>query len=185
MNIDQTDQVVALVFGDTENAVLAVDHVFAVLSATYGAAWTRSLGDSPMSDTKTAWAYQLSQFTHSKIAKRSILWALQNLPDRVPDAIQFRNVCRLAPVAQPLTLPEPKADPKRIADELAKLAPLRQHTEEHSRIDHKDWAKRLKARDDAGDPLNMNQRRCYRIALGLDEPQAFARNEFLDAMEAA
>lgn len=186
MNTDQVDQVVALVFGDTEDAVLAVDHVFAVLAATYGAAWTRSLGDSPLSDIKTAWAYQLSQFTHSKTAKRSILWALQNLPDSVPDAMRFRNVCRLAPVAQPLALPKPKADPKRIADEIAKLAPLRQRTEEHSRIDHKDWAKRLQARDAAGEPMNMNQRRCYKIALGINESSALITKEaFLDAMGAA
>lgn len=167
MNTDQTDQVVALVFGDTENAVLAVDHVFAVLAATYGAAWTRSLGDSPLSDVKTAWAYQLSQFTHSKTAKRSILWALQNLPDHVPSAMQFRNVCRLAPLPQPIALPEPKADPARIAAELAKLEPLRQRLNDFTPVDHKAWAKTLKSRDEAGEPINMNQRRCYRNALGL------------------
>lgn len=35
-------------------------------------------------------------------------------------------------------------------------------------IDHKAWAKRLKARHEAGDKLNANQIRCYKAALGLE-----------------
>ena len=165
MNSTQTDQVVALVFGDTDDSMKAVDHVFAVLSATYMAAWDRALGTAPILDVKTAWAYQLGQFTHSSNAKRAILWALRNLPDTAPSAIQFRNICRMAPAVELVQLPAPKADPKRVAVELAKLDPLRQPV---ARIDHKDWATRLRERDVAGDPINMNQRRCYRIALGID-----------------
>jgi hypothetical protein len=31
----------------------------------------------------------------------------------------------------------------------------------------KAWAYRLKARDEAGESINMNQRRCYQAALGI------------------
>ena len=164
MNTEQMDQVVSLVFGDTENAAMAVDHVFAVLAATYGAAWGRSLGDSPLSDVKTAWAYQLSQFTHSKPAKRAILWALQNLPDTVPSAMQFRNVCRLAPSPKVLALPEPKADPERLAAEVAKLAPLRDKLTATPTFDFKDWAKRLIANPEGATQTSLQM---ARNALGM------------------
>lgn len=167
MSSIQNDQVVSMVFGDTEDSIRAVDHVFAVLAATYTAAWERSLGTTPISDVKTAWAYQLGQFTHSQTAKRAILWGLRNLPDSVPSAIQFRNICRMAPVTEALALPAPAADPARVAAELAKLAPLRTKPSESAGHGMKAWAYRLKSRDEAGESVNMNQRRCYKAALGM------------------
>jgi hypothetical protein len=95
------------------------------------------------------------------------MWALQNLPDRVPNAMEFRNLCRHAPALKVEALPEPKADPARVEAELKKLAPLRA-TVSASRVDDKAWAKRLQDRDKAGEPLNMNQRRCYKIALDME-----------------
>lgn len=38
-------------------------------------------------------------------------------------------------------------------------------------LDHKAWARTLKARHDKGEKLNPNQVRCYRNALGLNAPQ--------------
>ena len=156
------DQVVAAVFGDTSDSVKAVDHVFAVLAATYGAGWDRALGAAPIGDVKTAWAHQLGQFTHSIPAKRAIVWALKNLPEFAPSAIAFRNLCRQAPNAVPLALPEPKADPARVATELAKLGAVRAKAAINGM---KDWAHRLKARHEAGEKLNPNQIRCFTEAL--------------------
>lgn len=158
------DDVVSVIFGNTDDAGMAVEHVFNVLAAVYMAGWKRAIGTAPIVDVKTVWAFQLGHFTHSKNAKRAILWALKNLPDAPPNAIQFRNLCRMAPAAELPALPEPVANPARVAAELGKL----EHVRNAPASPHgmKDWAYRLKARHDAGDKLNPNQIRCYQAALG-------------------
>lgn len=163
-----------------------VEYVFKRLAAIYGAAWDRSLGQAPIGDVMTVWAYQLQQFTVSIASKKMVMWALDNLPDRCPNVLEFKTLCRRAPVAQIAALPEPASDPERMAEELAKLAPFRVRTGVASAVDHKAWARCLQARDAAGEPLNMNQRRCYREALGINESSALMTKEaFLDAMGAA
>lgn len=144
--------------------IKAIDRLFHRLSATYGADWDRSLGQTPINDAKTVWAHELSPFKNSL---NRLAWALENLPERCPNVIVFKKLCQSAPVPDAPALPEPKADPKRVAEELAKLAPLRQRNEEHARVDHKAWAKRLQARHIVGEKLNMNQVRCMIIALGV------------------
>lgn len=142
----------------------AVNYVFDRLAAAYGAAWDRSLGEAPIADVKTVWSDCLASFLHSESAKRSIMWGLQNLPDRVPNAMEFRGLCRHAPAVKVEALPEPKADPERVKAELAKLGHVRMAT--GSPHGMRDWAHRLKARHAAGEKLNMNQIRCYTEALG-------------------
>jgi|694.fasta_scaffold16674_25 hypothetical protein len=143
-----------------------VEYVFEKLASAYGAEWDRSLGQAPIADVKTAWADALSGFLHSDDAKRSIVWALKNLPERVMNSMEFRNLCRMAPArAKTLALPEPKADPARVAADLAKLGHVRKPVA--SAHGMKDWAHRLKARHEAGGKLNPNQIRCYCDALGM------------------
>lgn len=150
-----------LVFGDTDSEA-AVDHVFTVLSATYGRAWGLALGDAPISDVRAVWDFHLSEFTHSQKAKHSILWALRNLPDFSPTPIAFRNLCRQAPAApEARALPEPKADIARVALELGKLGAVR--NAEFTGV--KDWAIRLRDKHQAGERLSLNQIRCYTAAL--------------------
>jgi hypothetical protein len=154
------DEVVTTVFGNTDDAAKAVDHVFAVLEATYCAAWARSLGTAPIGTIKTVWAYQLGQFTHSNAAKRCILWALKNPLDSPPSAVQFRNLCRSAPgTAAVLELPRPPQDPVMVA---AIVKGLKGKTVVNGM---KDWAHRLKARHDTGERLNSYQISCYQAAL--------------------
>jgi hypothetical protein len=126
------------------NALAAVDHVFSVMGATYGASWDRSLGTAPITDVKTVWADALSDFLHSDDAKRAILWGLKNLPDSVPNARQFRSICRAAPSKAPVMLPSPAVNPEIAAKVLEglKAAPL-------VRVDHKAWARTI-LRDVAG-----------------------------------
>jgi len=143
-----------------------IERIFKRLAATYGAAWDRSLGQTPIMDVMTVWAHELSGFLQHRRAMQSIAWALENLPDRCPNVIEFKSLCRKAPALDVPALPEPAADPARVAAELAKLAPLR--AEPVSRHDSKAWAKRLQSRHAAGETLNMNQVRCYRNALGLE-----------------
>ena len=143
--------------------IKAIDRLFHRLGATYGADWDRALGQTPINDAKTVWAHELQTF---KFSLNRIAWALENLPDRCPNVIQFKNLCRQAPTPETIALPEPKADPARVAAELAKLGNIRAVDKPAHGM--KEWAYRLQARDKAGESINMNQRRCYRAALGIE-----------------
>ena len=117
--------------------IKAIDRLFQRFAGTYGAEFERSLGSVPISDSKSAWAYELEPFKNSL---HRVAWALDNLPDRPPNAIAFKKLCRMAPAPDVLALPEPKADPARLSAELAKLAPLREKLAA-SRVDFKQWAR--------------------------------------------
>jgi hypothetical protein len=155
------DEIVNAVFGDSDNAAAAVDHVFSVLAATYPATWQRSLGTAPIGMVKTVWGYQLSHFMNSKASKRRIVWALQNPLDSVPDAVKFRNHCRAAPSTEKevFALPAP-TNPAVVAAIVSGLKGAAVV------CGMKDWAHRLKKRHEAGEALNLNQVRCYQQALG-------------------
>jgi hypothetical protein len=140
--------------------IQAVDYIFSQCAATYGAAWDRSLGQAPIADTKTAWLSAIAPFRNSK---RRIMWALENMPERAPNPVEFRNLCRAAPMQDAPVLPAPKADPERVAAELAKLGTIL--TKQESPHSKKDWAHKLKARHVAGDRLSEYQITCYRVAL--------------------
>ena len=136
-----------------------VDRLFTRLSATYGAAWTRQWADVPITDVKTAWSYELAgYFGHLQ----AIAYALDNLPDRCPNVIQFRNLCRAAPSPDVPRLDPPKADPVRVAEAIAKMAPATDNP--HGM---KAWAHRMKSRHDGGDKLSQYQIKSYQIALGV------------------
>ena len=140
-------------------SMTAIDRLFQRLAASYGSQWSKQWQDVPMQDAKNAWAHELAAFDKSL---NRVAWALENLPARCPNVIEFRNLCRQAPAPEVPRLPEPKADPERVAAELAKLAPMRQAV---STIDHKAWAKRLMDRHEQGDRLNPTTLRFAREAL--------------------
>lgn len=140
----------------------AVDRLFERLGATYGSEWTRLYGGVPVSDVKSAWAYELSGFA-SQEGLRCIAWALENLPDHAPNVIQFRNLARKAPAPDVPRLPEPKADPERVKRELAKLHDIT-HKPPQGR-DGRDWARRILARVEAGEKLPTVTLRFAREAL--------------------
>lgn len=121
--------------------IKAIDRLFKRLSATYGAEWDRALGATPETDAKTVWAHELDQFKNSL---HRIAWALENLPERCPNVIVFKNLCRAAPAPNEIALPEPKADPERVKAELAKLAPIRAAAAAMP-ADRLEWAKRIVA----------------------------------------
>ena len=120
----------------------AVDDVFAVLGATYGASWDRSLGTAPIADVKTVWGEALDDFCHSDDAKRAILWALKNLPDDVPNARKFRTLCRQAPSREAPALPLPKVNPEIAAKVIGGLKASNPTT---GRMDPRAWAKAILA----------------------------------------
>lgn len=146
--------------------IKAVDRLFDRLTLTYGRAFMaqwEGIPDRQLADLKTLWADELGQF---RDRLECVAWALENLPPRAPNVVEFRNLCRSAPRPADLQLPEPKADPARVAAELAKLADVKKAARSavHG-IDHKGWAKALIARDAAGEKVLPISLRFAREAL--------------------
>ena len=141
--------------------IRAVDRLFQRLGATYGADWERSLGAAPISDSKTIWAHELESF---KGSLDRVAWALENLPERCPNAIQFKNLCRSAPSKEPEMLPEPKADPERVKAELAKLGHLR--LDPAVAVGRLDWAKAILANPNGRTPTVIQM---AKNAMGVDQ----------------
>lgn len=119
-----------------------VDRIFDKLTLTYGQSFLNRWRDIDLNSVKSDWMHELSGFER---APHAIAWALTNLPESPPTVIQFKAIARLAPSPQVQALPEPKADPARLAAELAKLAPLREKIALTPRKDCKEWARVLLA----------------------------------------
>ena len=138
----------------------AIDRLFSRMSATYGTEFSGKFEGIDPGAVKASWAHELSGFT-SRLD--CVAWALENLPERCPNVIQFRNLCNAAP-SQPVKLLDmPKADPGRVAAELAKLGIVR----DRPPVDKKDWARRRQTRDESGEMLKPIQIRFYKEALRL------------------
>ncbi|MCL2310792.1 MAG: hypothetical protein FWC42_11115 [Proteobacteria bacterium] len=138
----------------------AVDRLFRRMAAAYGAAWDRSLGTAPIDDVKAAWAHELSGFSGRL---DDLAWALDNLPERCPNAIEFRTLARKAPepkVAR-LEAPPAKADPARAAAALARLRSSPMDVDP----DHRGWARRILERRLAGEKVTPTVYEMARSAL--------------------
>ncbi|MEN9887043.1 MAG: hypothetical protein RL758_1621 [Pseudomonadota bacterium] len=141
--------------------VKAIDRLFERMAATYGAQWTRMWATVPMPDVKSAWAHELSGYANRLDA---LAWALEHLPERCPNVIEFRNLCRQAPSPQAPRLPEPQADPQRVAAELAKLGDVRRQAAEPS--GGKAWAHRVLAAFESGQRVSYAALTMARQAAG-------------------
>lgn len=135
-----------------------IDRLFTRLAASYGAEWTRQWAKVPMNDVKTAWSYELGGYISHLSA---IAYALDNLPERCPSLIAFRNICRAAPGRVVPMIESPKADPERIAAALATLAPATPRTDGH------EWARRIIARHKQGDKLMPYSLNLAQSAMGI------------------
>lgn len=140
----------------------AIDRLFTRLGATYGAQWDKSLGNAPVNEVKTLWAHELAPFASSL---HRVAWALENLPARCPNVIEFKQLCRQAPAPDVPALPEPKADPERLKRELSKLGEVKAKLKSDSKVDHKAWAKKIVANYTAGERINPTVLRFARETL--------------------
>ena len=113
----------------------AIERLFKRLAATYGARWDASLGSTPIADVKTVWAHELNGFAGSL---HRIAWALENLPERCPNPIEFKNLCRQAPSPETPQLPSPTVNPEIAAKVLGGLKATT-----HTPIDNRAWAKAI------------------------------------------
>lgn len=144
----------------------AVDRLFERLMATYGRDFAGRYEGQEIGAVKSVWAHELSGFSEQM---HSLAWALENLPERAPNVIEFRNLARRAPSPDLPRLPEPAADPVRLAAELAKLAPARAAIAAAVAGDHdpKAWARRHLARHAAGERVRPITLQFAREALGV------------------
>lgn len=144
----------------------AIDRLFDRLAATYGRQFSELYAAIDPGAVKALWGHELSPWANRLDA---IAWALENLPERCPNVIQFKNLVRQAPAPEAPRLPEPKADPDRVKAELAKLGPMRMQASAASSgaVDHKAWAKRIMARHEAGESINLTTLRFAREALNM------------------
>lgn len=146
--------------------ILWVEKIFDKLTMNYGVEFMARYKGLPLADVKTDWADELACFEKRPSA---IAFFLEHLPDRAPTAQQAKGICLAAQVVEkPIALAyEPKADPERVAQEMAKLS-----TVTVTAVNPKAWAYRLKALDEDGQHVSLFQRQCYRAALGLDRMAA-------------
>ncbi len=93
-------------------AAETVDLIWARMSVAYGHRFLSIFEGFSDEVVKADWAHQLGS-----LPEHRILWGLDHLPARVPDAPSFRQHCQLAPQPDaPLSLPHgPKAPAPRIA----------------------------------------------------------------------
>ena len=142
----------------------AIDRLFERLILTYGkpfmARWD-GLEDNQLAAVKTLWANELGVYAQNL---DPIAWALENLPERAPNVIEFKNLCRSAPRKADVPVIEAKADPERVAAELAKLGELKAKVAPQA-YDGKGWARRIVAAEAAGVKQKPTNLRFAREAL--------------------
>ncbi len=126
-----------------------IDRVFSRLAAAYGKQFFDLYAQVDPGDVKTMWGHELGPFG-TQIGLKRIAWALDNLPDRAPNAIQFRNLCRQAPSPDVPALPMPAANPERMRAELAKLGHVAAKPQGTGMMD---WAPAILVRHKAGERI--------------------------------
>lgn len=140
----------------------AVDRLFDRLSATYGRHFLSMYEGMDANAIKAVWSHELSGFA---TRLQCVAWALENLPERPPNPIEFRNLCRRAPEPETKKLAEPPADPDRVKAEFAKLNKAFVAARDVANNDNLSWARKIVGRWEAGDRVNSLPLKMAREAL--------------------
>lgn len=151
-----------------------VDRIFEKLTLVYGQAFMARWRDVDLNAVKSDWAHELAGFAprdgevgSGRAGAAAIAYALANLdPLAPPNVLQFRALARRAPAPELPRLPEPKADPERVADELAKLKPISESMRTCA-AGGKDWAHRIVGRAGQGERINRTSLLFAKQALGV------------------
>lgn len=142
----------------------AVERIFLRLGAVYGTEFTNRYAAIPDANLAATWAHELRHF---RDRLHTIAWALEHLPPRCPNLIEFRDLCDQAPEPVRPRLPEPQvpADPAKVAALRAKVAEMLAEQSTRQRHDGRAWARRIVARHEAGEHVMPNSLRQAREAL--------------------
>lgn len=132
-----------------------IDALFARLTGLYGNRFTNMWANIDAKLVRQTWATELAG-----VKPEGIKYALDHLPDEFPPtALQFKRICLMRPDDSPKIAYDAPASPEVRKAIVSGMAP-------HRPGDENEWARRLKARHEAGDKLNANQIRSYTLALG-------------------
>lgn len=142
----------------------AVERIFLRLGAVYGTEFTNRYAAIPDANLTATWAHELRHFCDRLYA---IAWALEHLPPRCPNLIEFRDLCDNAPAPVRPRLPEPQApaDPAKVAALRAKLAEVLAEQSMRQHHDGRAWARRVVALHEAGEHVMPTSLRLAREAL--------------------
>jgi hypothetical protein len=134
-----------------------VDKVFARMRVRYGADWVRKFECVSHDELKADWGQVLENLPSSAIE-----YGLENLPNRVPIATDFRSLCResLRYDAPQLEITNPKIEPERWAEIKKQIQRVLT-----TPPDPKRPARELKAKEDVGEYLSIHQKRYWREVL--------------------
>lgn len=128
-----------------------VERIWSTMRATYGAAFDRQWqcpeGEDPerhVATLKAHWGRELSRYQQNPDAIR---YALENLPPRPPNLIEFKAACNRRPDQAVPQLPAPKPDPQRVASALAPLADIKAKAGTYN---PREWAHSLHEQIQAG-----------------------------------
>ena len=142
----------------------AVERIFLRLGAVYGTEFTNRYAAIPDANLAATWAHELRHF---RDRLHTIAWALEHLPPRCPNLIEFRDLCDQAPEPVRPRLPEPQvpADPAKVAALRAKVAEMLAEQATRQRHDGRAWARRIVTRHEAGEHVMPHSLRLAREAL--------------------
>lgn len=95
-----------------------IEIIFKKMALTYGKAFVDQYRDVQIQEVMQNWAKELAGFRPHEIA-----YGLECLPDKPPNVIQFRAICRMAPPPIVKMLAAP-IDKERGLQEISKLKSL-------------------------------------------------------------
>lgn len=126
----------------------AIDRLFTRLNGTYGRDFMAQFEGMETNAVKTIWAHELASFAKNLDA---LAWALEQLPERAPNVIVFKNLCCKAPVTEAPMLPSPKVDP--VIAGMA-IEAVRKTIANSPNAYRGDWAFAILAREKAGEKIS-------------------------------
>lgn len=143
-----------------------IERIFKKMSVNYGSKFADLWRGTDPVDMKNEWAYKLAGFADMPKEIKEALDALDDKP-YPPTLPEFLALCREAGRRidghKPAIEYRPTAEEQARADALIKKAAERMT--KIDRRDHKEWAKKLKARHESGEILSLIQVNAYREAL--------------------
>lgn len=128
---------------NSSHALLVAEQVHVRLMTRYGAEWTRLYEAVPADAMAADWASQITGLTPPQVR-----YALDNLPDRPPNASAFRALARSMPQPGGMpALPEPSTRESRERTAAAMAEGMRRAAEARKGYSEREWAiKRLRKR---------------------------------------
>ena len=146
-----------------------IGRIFDHMSGLYGSKFSDLWRGSDLGTVRRIWAEKLAGFADMPKAIKEALDALDDKP-YPPTLPEFLALCREAGRRldghKPAIEYRPTAEEQARADALIKKAAERMT--KIDRRDHKEWAKRLKERHEAGEILSLIQVNAYQEALADD-----------------